>query len=50
MRTFIVNKHGKPEAQAGAHDDLVMAAAIGWHVVCLPVARDADWVNALPVA
>jgi hypothetical protein len=30
MRTFVVNKRGKPEAELGQHDDLVMAAAVGW--------------------
>jgi hypothetical protein len=38
MRTFIVNDHGKPEATKGCHDDLVMAAAIGWYRICQPVA------------
>ncbi len=33
MRRFLINKHGKAEAAAGAHDDLVMAAAIGWDVI-----------------
>lgn len=31
-RTFIVSASGKPEAASGEHDDLVMAAAIGWAV------------------
>lgn len=35
--TFIVNTHGKAEASNGAHDDLVMAAAIGWAVLSRPV-------------
>lgn len=34
MRTFAVNEKGKAEALAGCHDDLVMAAAIGYDVVC----------------
>jgi hypothetical protein len=50
MRTFVVNKNGKPEAASGAHDDLVMAAAIGWHVVCLPAQRRGDWTAQLPPA
>lgn len=51
MRTFIVDKSGKPCAQSGAHDDLVMAMAIGWHAVCLPVQRrSSDWVSQLPSA
>ncbi len=29
MRTFVTNDSGKPEAEAGCHDDLVMSAAIG---------------------
>lgn len=32
FRTFIVNKSGKAEAARDAHDDLVMAEAIGWAV------------------
>jgi hypothetical protein len=31
LRTFVV-KNGKPQAAAGTHYDLVMGAAIGWHV------------------
>ena len=34
MRTFVVTKNGRAEASPGAHDDLVMAAAIGWNVIC----------------
>jgi hypothetical protein len=41
MRSFIVNKHGRPEARSGEHDDLVMATAIGWHVICLPMRKRA---------
>ena len=33
---FIVNKNGRPEAAAGAHDDLVMATAMAWHVLSRP--------------
>lgn len=33
MLTFVVNKHGKPEAQAGSHDDLVLATAIMWSLL-----------------
>lgn len=32
MRTFIVGATGKPAAAPGEHDDLIMAAAIGWAV------------------
>lgn len=32
MYSFIVNKQGKPEAEIGAHDDLVMSAAIAWQL------------------
>jgi hypothetical protein len=32
MRKFVVNDNGKPEAARGEHDDLVLAAAIGWSV------------------
>jgi len=32
MYSFIVNKQGKPEAEAGAFDDLVMSAAIAWQL------------------
>lgn len=35
MRKFIVNKTGKPEAAPGDHDDLVMAAAVGWAAMTL---------------
>lgn len=34
MRTFIVNERGRAEAAKGAHDDLVLATAIGWDVIC----------------
>lgn len=33
MMLFIVNKKGKAEASTGAHDDLVITAAIGWDVM-----------------
>lgn len=33
MRTFIVNKKGKAEAKPGAHDDLVITAAIGRYIL-----------------
>jgi hypothetical protein len=39
QRTFIVNKHGKAEASSGAHDDLIMASAIGWDVLRKPAQR-----------
>ncbi len=32
LRTFVVNKNGKPEAQHGCEDDLVLAYAIAWEV------------------
>lgn len=37
MLRFIVNEQGKAEAAKGAHDDLVLAHAIAWDVVCKPV-------------
>jgi hypothetical protein len=33
FKTFVVNSNGKPEAASGEHDDLVLAAAIGWAIV-----------------
>lgn len=33
MLRFVVNRFGKPEAAAGAHDDLVLATAIAWDVL-----------------
>ncbi len=32
MFSFIISKTGKPEAEDGAHDDLVMALAIAWQL------------------
>jgi phage terminase large subunit len=32
MLTFVKNEHGRPEAQAGAHDDLIMGLAITYHI------------------
>jgi hypothetical protein len=32
MRKFVINDNGKAEAARGEHDDLVIAAAIGWAV------------------
>lgn len=32
MLTFVRNEKGRPEAQAGAHDDLVMALAIAYYI------------------
>ncbi len=32
LYSFIINKQGKPEAEQGMHDDLVMAAAIAWQL------------------
>ncbi len=37
MLVFIVTDKGRPEAGPGAHDDLVMAAAIGWDVLRKPL-------------
>lgn len=37
--TFQYNDRGSAEAQAGKHDDRVMAAAIGWQVRCLPKSK-----------
>lgn len=36
QRTFVVGKSGKAEAAKGAHDDLIMAAAVGWDVMRKP--------------
>ena len=36
MLKFIVLQNGRAEAAPGAHDDLVLAHAIGWDVVCRP--------------
>lgn len=38
VRTFIINDDGKAEAAPGAHDDLVIASAIGWDVISKPLA------------
>jgi len=35
-RTFIKTDSGKVEAQPGAHDDVIMASAIGWRVLTGP--------------
>lgn len=32
MRKFVINDQGKAEAATGEHDDLIIAAAIGWMV------------------
>jgi hypothetical protein len=32
MRTFIVTDSGKYEADAGAHDDTIIALALAWHI------------------
>ena len=32
MLTFVRNEKGRPEAQDGAHDDLVMALAIAYYI------------------
>ena len=49
MRTFTVNDRGRAEAAKGAHDDLVMAAAIAWDVLCRPLQRQSGSAD-LPVA
>jgi hypothetical protein len=36
MRKFVITDTGKAEAARGEHDDLVIAAAIGWAVRCKP--------------
>jgi hypothetical protein len=37
MSTFVIDaRTGTPRAAPGAHDDLVVADAIAWHVVCRP--------------
>jgi hypothetical protein len=37
--SFIVDPHGVARAAQGAHDDLVIADAIAWDVLCRPVIR-----------
>lgn len=32
LYSFIINKQGKPEAEQGSHDDLVLATAIAWQL------------------
>lgn len=32
MFAFIINDQGKPEAEVGAHDDLIMSLAIAWQL------------------
>jgi hypothetical protein len=39
FRTFVFSKTGKAEAARGAHDDLVLAAAIGHDVLSKPIGR-----------
>ena len=39
MSRFVVGDNGKAEATQGAHDDAVMAAAIGWAVLTRPRVR-----------
>ncbi len=41
MRTFVVGDTGRAEAARGEHDDLVMAAAIGWAVRQRPRVKNA---------
>lgn len=36
MLKFVVLENGRAEAAKGAHDDLVLAHAIGWDIVCRP--------------
>lgn len=36
MLSFVIDKHGKPSASTGAHDDLVLTAAIGWDLLRKP--------------
>lgn len=36
MLKFVVLPNGRAEAASGAHDDLILAHAIGWDVVCRP--------------
>lgn len=42
LLSFIINKQGKPEAEAGAHDDLVMSLAIAWQMYQLCVTPLSD--------
>lgn len=45
--SFIKNKVGKPEAESGMHDDLVMSLAIAWQMyqICTPSLGDGQWDN-----
>ena len=43
MLSFVRNDRGRPEAAEGAHDDCVMAAAIGYYV--LPQAQDSYYTD-----
>jgi hypothetical protein len=38
LLAFIVLPNGRIEAARGEHDDMVMAAAIGWDCLCRPTA------------
>jgi hypothetical protein len=53
IRTFVwregANRKMKAEAKKGSHDDLVMAGAIGWDVICRPLPRTRS-SEGLPVA
>lgn len=51
MLTFVISKDGKPQAGPGAHDDLVMASAIGHAVLSSPtgaVGYDTTYDDDLP--
>ena len=53
MRTFVVVVKGASERaqhSKGARDDLVLTAAIGWDVLCRPMAKRRTWVDELPAA
>lgn len=50
VRTFVVNKDGKAEAQRGSRDDLVMMAVIGWDVLRRAAPRHMTRSTNLPQA
>lgn len=51
MRDFVIGPTGKAEARKGKHDDLVLATAICWDVICRPIRKQSkDWISQLPNA
>ncbi len=46
--SFITNERGKAEAAPGAHDDLVIALAIAWNVICRRKSTRRDFTSLPP--